>query len=92
MEAFPVVLMVGGPIIVIGTALYLWRQRAPTPALRRRRGLQIAIALIIPLFTFEVYIERDLHKSQVQRWSSHAFGILLLLYLPLKLRREHRAR
>ena len=68
MDTLPIVLIVCGPVVAIGTAFYVWRQRAPTPGLRRRRALQVAIGLMLAFLAIDGAGERDLHRSQGQLW------------------------
>jgi hypothetical protein len=57
MEAIIITLMISTPIIVIGTALYFWRQRAASSALRRRRGLQILTSFLLTLRSADLDVE-----------------------------------
>ena len=86
MDALPIVLMVCGPVIVIGTALYVWRERAPTPSLRRRRGLKVAIGLMLAFLATGQCIEGDL-TNLGQLWFEFIVWFLVLAHLVLKLRR-----
>jgi nitrate reductase gamma subunit len=48
--------MVSGPIIVIGTALYLWRRRATSSLRRQVRSFQILLGVLVALAALRVWM------------------------------------
>lgn len=78
MGAIMIVLVVSAPVIVIGTALHLWRQRAATTWQRRRRGLFVLLTVLLALLATRIWMWAESGQSRRELW-----GILFVFALCL---------
>lgn len=74
MDSIVIIMMVSGPVIAIGTALYLWRQRAVTTWERRRRGLLVLASVLSGLLAARIYMWSESGQS----WKE--LGVILFVF------------